>query len=275
MQKSLSFAAGLGLITLLYSPGASAQTAPSFGSAESYAVLAGSTVTNTGPSVITGNLGVSPGSAVTGFPPGNVSGGTIHRGDASSLAAQTSNTAVYGVLAGQSCPAANNLTGQGLGGLTLPPGVYCYPGTSAGLTGTLTLNAAGNFNSVFIFQIGTTLTTASNSSVSVINGGNRCNVFWQVGSSATLGTTTSFAGNLLALASITLNTGATINNGRALAQTGAVTLDSNQVNLATCPGQPSGEAPTPVPTLSQWAFIMLAALLALGGAIALRMRTSA
>ena len=232
-------------------------------------MLGGSTVTNTGPSVIFGDVGVSPGSAIVGFPPGSVTPpSTFHRGNATSLAAQTSDVAAYGVLAGQACPAANNLTGQDLGGLTLNPGVYCFPSTSAQLTGTLTLNALGNPASVFIFQIGSTLTTASNSVVSVINGGSRCNVFWQVGSSATLGTTTAFAGNLLALASITLNTGASIINGRALAQTGAVTLDSNQISIATCPGA------TAVPALSEWAFIMLALLLATAGALALRRRTS-
>jgi len=122
------------------------------------------------------------------------------------------------------------LTGQDLGGLTLTPGVYCFT-SSAQLTGTLTLNAQGNANAVFIFKMGSTLTTASNSSVVMINGGSPCNVFWQVGSSATLGTTTSFIGNILALTSITLTTNATV-NGRALARNGAVTLDSNTVTAA-------------------------------------------
>lgn len=212
-----------------------AQTAPSLGSARSFAVLAGSTVTNTGPSVIAGDLGVSPGSAVTGFPPGIVSSGTIHAADAVAGAAQVSLTTAYNALAAQGC--TQDLTGQDLGGKTLTPGVYCFS-TSAQLTGVLTLDAQGNANAVFIFKIGSTLTTASGSSVLLINGGSPCNVFWQIGSSATLGTTTSFTGNILALTSITLTTGATV-TGRALARNGAVTLDSNTISsnacLASCP----------------------------------------
>jgi hypothetical protein len=209
---------------------AAAQTAPSLGSAQSFAVLGGSTVTNTGPSVIAGDLGVSPGSAVTGFPPGIVVSGTIHAADAVAAAAQVSVTTAYNSLAGQAC--TQDLTGQDLGGMTLTAGVYCFS-SSAQLTGTLTLNAQGNAAAVFIFKIGSTLTTASGSSVQVINGGSACRAFWQVGSSATLGTTTAFGGNILALASITLNTGASL-VGRALARTGAVTLDSNNVNASSC-----------------------------------------
>jgi hypothetical protein len=205
-----------------------AQPAPSLGAAQSFAVLGGSTVTNTGPSIITGDLGVSPGSAVTGFPPGLVSG-TIHAADSVALAAQNSVTTAYIALAGTAC--TQDLTGQDLGGQTLTPGVYCFS-SSAQLTGTLTLNAQGNPNAVFIFEIGSTLTTASGSSVVLINGASPCNVFWQVGSSATLGTTTAFSGNILALTSITVTTGASV-TGRALARNGAVTLDSNTVN-ATC-----------------------------------------
>jgi Ice-binding-like len=188
-------------------------------------------VTNTGPTVINGNLGVSPGSAATGFPPGIVvPPGTIHTADAVGAGAQSDNTIAYNALAGQVCNL--NLTGQDLGGLTLVPGVYCFS-SSAQLTGALTLNAQGNPNAVFIFQIGSTLTTASNSSVNIINGGSPCNVFWQVGSSAALGTTTSFMGNILALTSITLNTSTRL-SGRALAQNGAVTLDSNTVSITEC-----------------------------------------
>ncbi|MEO8084960.1 MAG: ice-binding family protein, partial [Ardenticatenales bacterium] len=204
-------------------------TAPSLGTAASFAVLGGSAVTNTGPTTVVGDLGVSPGFAVTGFPPGTVIG-TIHVVDAVAAQAQADNGTAYGNLAGQACD--TDLTGQDLGGLTLTPGVYCYA-SSALLTGTLTLDAQGDADAVFIFQIGSSLTTASASSVLVINGGQDCNVFWQVGSSATLGTTTSFIGNLLALTSITLNTGATV-SGRALARTGAVTLDSNTITRSTC-----------------------------------------
>jgi uncharacterized repeat protein (TIGR01451 family) len=211
----------------------SAATAPSLGTAAAFAVLGGSTVTNTGPTVINGNLGVSPGSAITGFPPGIViPPGTIHAADAVAAGAQSDNTIAYNALAGQVCNF--DLTGQDLGGLTLVPGTYCFS-SSAQLTGTLTLNAQGNPNAVFIFQIGSTLTTASNSSVNIINGGTACNVFWQIGSSATLGTNTSFIGNILALTSITLNTGTNV-SGRALAQNGAVTLDSNTVSITQCNG---------------------------------------
>ena len=201
------------------------------GTAEGFAVLGASTVTNTGPSVITGNLGVSPGSAITGFPPGTVASGTIHAADAVAAQAQSDVTVAYNDLAGR---ASNfNLTGQDLGGLTLTPGVYTFA-SSAQLTGILTLDAQGDPNAEFVFQIGSTITTASGSFVTVINGADSCNVYWQVGSSATLGTGTSFAGNILALTSITLTTNATILNGRALAQNGAVTMDSNQVSIDGC-----------------------------------------
>ena len=203
---------------------ASAHTAPSLGSAQRFAVLGGSTVTNTGSTIVTGDLGVSPGSAVTGFPPGLIVSGTIHAADAA-RAAQDDVTTAYNSLGGQPC--TQDLTGQDLGGQTLSEGVYCFS-SSAQLTGTLTLNAQGNPNAVFIFQMGSTLTTASASSVVLINGGSPGNVFWQVGSSATLGTSTSFAGNILALTSITVTTGARV-TGRTLARNGAVTLDTNAV----------------------------------------------
>jgi uncharacterized repeat protein (TIGR01451 family) len=209
---------------------AAAATAPTLGTSQSFAVLGASTVTNTGPTVITGNLGVSPGTAVTGFPPGVVIGGIIHANDAVALQAQNDVTTAYNALAGQACN--TNLTGQDLGGLTLIPGVYCFD-TSAQLTGTLVLDAQGDPNAVFVFQMGSTLTTASSSTVRVINAGQLCNVFWQVGSSATLGTATTFVGNILALASITLNTGANL-SGRALARSGAVTLDTNAVSAPFC-----------------------------------------
>ncbi len=205
----------------------------SLGTAESYSVLGGSTVTNTGATTITGNLGVSPGTAVTGFPPGVVAPpGVIHSADASAAQAQADLTTAYNAVAGT--PTLVDLSGTDLGGLTLTPGVYGFT-SSAQLTGTLTLDAQGNPNALFLFKFGTSLTTASGSSVSVINGGSGCNVYWQVGSSATLGTGTAFLGNILALASITLNTGASL-GGRALARNGAVTLDGN--NVAVCPTAP-------------------------------------
>ncbi len=198
--------------------------------AGNFAVLGGSTVTNTGSSVLTGDLGVSAGSAITGFPPGTTSG-TTHSNDAVAIQAQVDLTAAYINASGQACD--HNLTGQDLGGKILTPGVYCFD-SSAQLTGTLTLDGGGDLNAVFIFKMGSTLTTASGSKVSLINSAQSCHVFWQVGSSATLGTTTKFKGNILALTSITLNTGATINNGRALARNGAVTLDSNTITKSTC-----------------------------------------
>jgi len=217
-------------------------TAPTLGTAESFAVLGGSTVTNTGPSVVTGDLGVSPGTAITGFPPGTVVGGTTHAADAVAGQAESDTAIAYGNLAGQPC--GKDLSGTDLGGLTLTPGVYCFS-AAAQLTGTLTLDAKGNSDAAWVFQIGTSLTTASNSAVVLIDGAQQCKVFWQVGSSATLGTGTNLSGSVLALASITLTTDAKL-TGRALAQTGAVTLDSNPVSIAAC------AVPPPIPpTLSK------------------------
>jgi hypothetical protein len=195
------------------------------GTAGSYAVLAGSTVTNTGSSVLTGNLGVWPGTAVTGFPPGMVIGGTIHAGDAAAAQAQGDLTTAYN--AAMSLSPTATLTGKDLGNMVLTPGVYFFA-SSAQLTGKLTLNNLGNPNAVFVFQIGSTLTTASGSSV-VFTSSLDKNVFWQVGSSATLGTTTKFEGNILAFTSITLNNGASIGCGSALARNGAVTLNNNVI----------------------------------------------
>ncbi len=193
------------------------------------AFLGGSTVTNTGSSVVNGYLGVSPGTEITGFPPGIVNGET-HSADAVALQAQSDLTIAYNDLAGQACNF--NLTGQDLGGMTLIPGVYCFD-TSAQLTGALTLDPVGDPYAVWVFQIGSTLTTASNASVVVLGDFEVCNVFWQVGSSATIGTNTAFQGNIAALTSITLNTGATM-SGRALARNGAVTMDTNTITLPVC-----------------------------------------
>ncbi len=202
-----------------------AQSAPPLGSAQTFAVLGASTVTNTGPTVITGDLGVSPGTAVTGFPPGKVSGGTIHAGDATATAAQAAAHTAYANLVAQPC--GTNLTGKTLGtspgAVTLSPGVYCF-NTSAQLTGTLTLNGSG----VYVFKMGTTLTTASNSSVVLAKGATAGNVFWQVGSSATLGTNSVLIGSILANISDTVTTGTSV-TGRVFALTGAVTLASARV----------------------------------------------
>jgi type VI secretion system secreted protein VgrG len=203
----------------------------SLGSAGNFAVLAGSTVTSTGASVITGgDVGVSPGSAVTGFPP-LTPPFTFQEGNAAALQAQNDLTIAYNAAAG--LPVTQNLTGQDLGGLTLTPGVYFFSSSSQ-LTGKLTLNDQGNPNALFVFQIGSTLTTASDSSVVTINGGSGApglEVYWQVGSSGTLGTDTAFDGNILALASISADTGATDLDGRFLARNGAVTLEGNTITV--------------------------------------------
>jgi Ice-binding-like len=213
---------------------------PLLGTAGAFAVLGGSTVTNTGPTVVNGDLGVSPGTAVTGFPPGLVHG-VIHKADAVALQAQDDVATAYTMIAGQAC--TKDMTGQDLGGKTLVAGVYCFS-SSAQLTGFLVLDGQGNAESVFLFQIGSTLTTASNAGVFLINGAQACNVFWQVGSSATIGTGTHFTGNILALASITATTDATF-NGSLYARTGAVTLDSNTISRASCE---RGGTPTATPT---------------------------
>ena len=193
-----------------------------------FTVLAGSTVTNTGSSVITGDVGVSPGTAVTGFPPGLTSG-AIHRADAAAAKAEATLTAGYNDAAGRSggTTESGDLTGK-----TLTAGVYKST-SSLAITGNLTLDAQGNPNAVFIFQVGSTLTTGSGSRIILTNGASACNVFWQIGSSATLGTSSVFKGNILALTSITVTTGADV-QGRLLARNGAVTLDSNTLVGCNC-----------------------------------------
>jgi hypothetical protein len=193
-----------------------------------FSVLAGSTVTNTGSTVVSGDVGVSPGTAVTGFPPGSA-GGTIHIADGAASLAQATLTAGYVDAAGRSggTAVAGDLVGQ-----TLTSGVYTST-SSLAESGDLTLDAQGNPNAVFIFQIASTLTTGSGSHIVLANGAKACNVFWQVGSSATLGTNSVFKGNILALTSITITTGANL-EGRALARNGAVTLDTDVITGCAC-----------------------------------------
>jgi type VI secretion system secreted protein VgrG len=215
---------GAGLAALLIMP-STAFAAASLGTAASYAVLAGSTITNTGATTIVGDVGLSPGTSITGLPGGQPSPGTVHTNDAAAAQAKLDLGTMYGFLAGMPC--TNVLTGQDLGGLTLTPGVHCFA-TSAGLTGILTLDAQGDPNAEFVFQMGSTLTVAPGSSVVMINTGQAQHVWWQVGSSATLNTGSIMLGSILASASITLNTGASV-TGRVLAQTGAVTMDTNAI----------------------------------------------
>jgi len=213
---------------------------PSLGAAGAFSVLAGTTVTNTGPTNTSGAVGVSPGTAITMFPPGTAGGGT-HSNDSMAISAQGANGAAFGAL-DQGCMTV--YTGvKDLGGLNLVPGVYCA--TAFQITGNLTLSGAG----VWIFKSSSTLNTASNASVS---GGDPCNVWWRVVSSASLGTNSHLIGNILALTSISLGTGASV-DGRALAQTGAVTLDDNSVTGPGCaqaPTAPPTSTPTVTPTLA-------------------------
>jgi Ice-binding-like len=235
--RTLGLAAVASLLglALLASTALAAQPPVGLGTADSYAVLAGQTVTNTGPSTINGDLGVMPGSAIPGFPPGTVNG-AIHAADAVALQAQSDLTTAYNDAAGRTPPA---LVSADLGGLTLTAGVYSAPG-ALGLTGALTLDAQGDPNSVFVFQAASTLITASASHVNLINGAQACNVFWQVGSSATFGTTSAFVGNVMALTSISLNNGVTL-QGRALARNGSVTLINDTISAAHCaPGTTGG-----------------------------------
>ena len=219
---------GLALVVVDASSVGAAQAPVGLGTAASFGVLAGQTVTNTGPSSVNGDVGVSPGSAVTGFPPGAVTTGTINAADAVAAQAQADLTTAYNDAAGRSTSAT--VTAD-LGGQTLVSGVYT--GASLGLTGTVTLDAHGDPNAVFVFQSASTLITATSSTVALVNGASACNVFWQVGSSVTLGTNSVFVGNILALTSVSATTGAKI-TGRLLARNAAVTLDNNTITRATC-----------------------------------------
>jgi hypothetical protein len=235
----------VGLMVLIWPAWAAAATDPGLASAAPFAVLAGTTVTNTGATVVNGQLGVFPGAAVTGF--GGAPNGTIngaqHNGDSVAGVAQTDLTAAYVNAAAQPCPATNNLSNQNLGGKTLVPGVYCQT-TAPTLTGTLTLNGSG----IYIFQIGSTLVTAPSATISLIGGAQPCQIFWQVSSSATLDTTTTFVGTIMALTSIGLNNGVLL-TGRALARNGAVTLINDTINLpAACVVAPPSPTPTATPT---------------------------
>jgi Ice-binding-like len=246
-----SYRAGLlvlGLLsTLLFASSAlGAPATVGLGTAASFSVLGGSTVTNTGPTTMFGDLGLSPGSSVTGAP--HVLG-QMHIDDAVAIGAKNDLTTAYNDAASRP---SNGSAGSELAGQTFLPGVRTASSSLLLSSGSVTLDAQGDPNAVFIFQIGSTLITGSNTSVSLINGAQACNVFWQVGSSATLGTGTRFAGTVMALASITATTAATI-HGRLLAQTAAVTLDTNTITTSNCASSVSGggggtETTTPAET---------------------------
>jgi hypothetical protein len=234
-SKSMSLRVGLsvftvGVLTLAFgtSPAWSA-TAPDLGTAAAASVVAGSTVTNTGSSTLSGNIDVYPGTSVTGFPPGHIGGVQNTGGPTGGPANVAANDVTNAYLQAQAAPTTAVMNAD-LGGQSLSPGVYSAS-SGMSLTGTVTL--VGTANSVFIFQAVSTLIAAPGSRVVLSGGVQACNIYWQVGSSATIGTTTSFVGNILALASITLRTGATL-EGRALARNGAVTLDDNTITSPTC-----------------------------------------
>lgn len=239
--------AGIALAVLaVFALPTAAQAAPvGLGTADPFVVLGGTKVTNVGPSVLNGNLGISPGTELEGFGLPAVINGSTHATDEVAAQAQLDLTTAYDTAAGQPVLPANDLSGEDLGGLKLAPGTYRY-NAAALLTGALTLDAEGDPNAEFVFQIGSQLTTESASSVVLVNGASPCNVYWQVGSSAVLGTTTSFQGTLMALTSISLNSNATV-VGRMLARNGQVSLIENTLTRPLCATgpttPPAGETP--------------------------------
>jgi Ice-binding-like len=228
----------------LTAPVRSAQSTIDLGTADSFAVLAGSTITNTGSTTIRGDVGLDPGTAVTGWASVTQTDGTLHVADGVASQAKVDLVTAYNDAARRS-PATTIATE--LGTQVLQAGVYDSASGTFGITGTVTLDGAGDPTAVFIFQMKTTLITATDSSVALINGANACNVFWQVGSSATLGTRTSFAGTIMALASISLGDGVVV-DGRTLARNGAVTLIGDTIARSDCPIIQPTPAPTAVPT---------------------------
>lgn len=240
----------VGLISLWAMDAQATATNVNLGTASSFAVLGGATVTNAGASSIHGDLGAWSGTAITGFPPGTVTGGAIHAGDPVAMQAHDDLITAYDFAAAET--GATDLSGQNLGGLTLTPGVYDFS-SSALLTGTLTLDDLGNPGAVFVFQIGGALTTTGASSV-VVTSGQDDDVYFQVGSSATIGAGTSFAGNILADQSITMTSGATMACGRALAINGAITMDMNDISIG---GEGCGASAAPVPEPASWGLMLV------------------
>jgi hypothetical protein len=239
------------------------------GTAGGFAVLAGETITNTGPTTITGNVGLHPGSAVTGFASVTLHG-SQHVADGVALQAKNALVTAYNDAAGRT-PATTVATE--LGGQSLKAGLYNSTAGTFGVTGTLTLDAEGDSHAVFIFQAASTLISAPGSSVSLINGATACNVFWQVGSSATLDTTTRFKGTIMALTSIALKTGATL-EGRALASNGEVTMDSNVITNSSCSisdtSMPRGGGPLAMAVPMSLLLIGILALMMSGALLGLR-----
>ena len=241
LSAGMAATLAIGMLATGRSASADGPATVGLGTAAAFAVLAGTpAITNTGPSTITGDVGISPAAAVTGFPPGTVNG-TIHAADAVALQAKSDLVTAYDDAAGRT--PVTVVAGGTLGGQTLVAGVYNAGGVTLDLTGTLTLNGQNDPNSVWIFQATSDLITASSSSVAFINRGQPCNVFWQVTSSATLGSGSSFVGSILALTSITMNDGVTL-SGRALARNGDVTLINDTITRSTCTAPGSTTPPT-------------------------------
>ena len=232
-QVSLLLFVVLALLLALPAAALAAQPTVNLGTTSSFAVLAGSTITNTGPTTINGdaggNVGLYPGTSFPGRADVTLSG-AMHLADAVARQAKDDLVSAYDDAAGRT-PVSTIPTE--LGGRTLTPGVYDSSAGTFHITGTLTLDAQGDPNAVFIFKMASTLITASNSNVSLLHGARYCRVFWQVGSSATLGTNSHFVGHIFALASITATTGATV-QGQLLARNGAVTLDTNTITNGIC-----------------------------------------
>jgi hypothetical protein len=218
----------VGVLVALVSGAQAAATSVPLGTADSFVVLAGAGITNTGPTTLNGDIGTFPTTSISGSGSLTITGAN-HAGDAVTQGAKTDLVTAYNTAAGEG---ATSPIAADLGGRNRAPGVY-NSASSIGLTGALTLNAYGDSDAVFVFQAGSALTTASGSSVNLVNGAQACHVFWQIGSSATLGTGSTFRGTVLALTSVTATTGATI-EGRLLARNGAVTLDTNTITKATC-----------------------------------------
>jgi hypothetical protein len=234
------------------SPAQAAEAPVGLGTAASFAVLAGQSVTNTGTTTVTGDIGVSPGTSLTGGASLVQTGGAVHIADAVALQAQNDLTTAYNSAAAR--PTVIDVTGQDLGGKTFTSGVVSHT-SGMQLTGTVTLDAQGDPSAVFIFKAGSTLVTAPNSTVSLINGASPCNVYWQVGSSTTLDTNTTFVGTVMSLTSTTLANRASV-QGRVLARNGSVTLDTNVITRPGCAvaatsspsASPSTSTPSSTPT---------------------------